>query len=246
MTEYTGWDNYVKEHYYWLPKSNPTKQYYIDSKAFTDLQEKVKDLEQFTNLKVALREETTDLRNQVKDLEEWHKQEDINKSTDISLAKVWMQDLTQLKERVKDLEGAFKEFDPVNEIEKRLLGRIEDLEEWKANHHMQSVGHIEAWWLDDLKKKVKYLEDWKEYHSGIDNKAFDALNIKVKALEEWKAKSVRDWVRDSYENNKLIDKKVWEDIKREVENIRFVCYGSDYIYYNNLRDAIKKAEGDKD
>ncbi len=100
-----------------------------------------------------------------------------------------------------------------------------------------------------LEQRVKDLEKWKDAHSNlIEHDHVDDFNHRMKTLEEWKQRQINQasgiFVHPS-ERVKVIDKKVWEDIKHWVRSLdnNQVTYGGGMLY---LKEAIKKAEGSND
>jgi chromosome segregation ATPase len=221
---------------------------------------KVKDLEQFTNLKLALREETTDLRKQVKDLEVWKKQHG-------ELFHTINGDITPLLGRLDKLEetilskaqfvGGMTINDTTFTDKEGVLQRLKDLEEWKKEHN---EGFQDLEQVVKVNRRIENLEEWKDkrYHNiehqnnrifeierkqrELEEREQDGHNVlwnKVEKLEEWKqyhAQYNHDFRDIPTNDKKVIDKKVWEEIKTCARNVN----NPNAVYW--LVEAIKKAD----
>jgi hypothetical protein len=216
------------------------KQYQILADRLKDLEQGLNDNRNHTH-----RDHTA----RIKDLEERDK--------------TWM----PLQNRIVDLEE-WKQEHGLKHVNDNALGRLDKLEEWKQNHighnhkflrHEERLqafeewkqGHQNNWHGKDEsyhEERIKKLEEWKErakkeYLGTISLHDIHELQEKVNTLEEWKQKVEgrhNEIVANYVENKKVIDKKIWEGIKRNAELL--LGSGPDKSDIKRLKEAIKKAE----
>jgi len=221
------------------------------------LHSRVKDLEaKIDGIVSGTISQDMNLRDRVKDLEEWK-----------SKAHEDMRDIfTQLKDIKGDVDNyLIARLERLEEWKKltggSILARIKFLEEWK-----QGVIRARQEWLNRLEKLEEYRDSSNEDLNDLEDKVKDLegqiknvardhrcdanndLYNRVIALEDWKQGHLCDcqeWKDKDYDNFKMIDKKVWEDIKHYTKRIG-LYFPPDHHNrdeYNMLSDAIKKAEG---
>ncbi len=149
-----------------------------------------------------------------------------------------------------------------NSIPKETLEQIIDRLRYILKPlHDVSYNHEQALITQD--KRLKALEEWKDHQ--IENQITDCLgasedaNARLNKLEEWQRTfhggeilidtrktslfDLHGYIADINKGSdwKVIDKKVWEEIKRDVNLL-----DTAYDLTHKLKASIKKAEGDKD
>jgi hypothetical protein len=176
------------------------------------------------------------LQKQVNDLEEWK-----SMTPDTALVR---ESASQFNQRIIALELSTRYYHNL-EIEaptdKDIWDKVKDLEKWQS----------EAW------RAITKLEEWKQgdtkrmdgHHETLMNldEASDKQRHKIEKLEEWKQHHINLCNRGRGDvQNMVIDKKVWEDIKRHVTMIEVglpvITAERTETHFKDLKDAIKQAD----
>lgn len=219
MTEYTGWDNYLKE----------------QEKLDKILSGAPKDPMETDWIPVIL-----ELRHKVKDLE-------TKIDYDRIILDNFANSIDELRKKLKDLEDLTKELSKFtdtlnNQIVLDVGDRITTLEKWH-NQHEDYGEKIKA--LEEHRsiiyhegrkheKRIKDLEEWKQWA----NQAIAEHTHSASEMSDNK----------SLIKFKIIDKKVWESIKSHVSGLNMGIIRNrgtregDEMFLNALVDAIKKAD----
>ena len=193
-----------------------------------------------------------DLADRVKALERWkNTHSNLIEHDHLDDFNNRMKALEELQKKVKDLES--KNIDGQYELHTCALEehnkRLKNLEEWKKSTGgsiLARIKFLEEWKQGVISarqerlRRLEKLEEWQMNHH-FDNIVLDKIYGRIKDLEEWKQKVEcrHNEIVSDYVKKKVIDKKVWDEIKQFVSKIGFL-QPSDYF---NLRDVVEKAEG---
>lgn len=245
MTEYTGWDNYVKEKTDWRTCDLPTdflsdlpegKSHFVPYyETWLELEKKVKDIQEFIK---HINKSDSYAHQRIKDLED-----KIKYPFNPEHMKEIILDLKDradtLHDKVKKLENSYDKviLDRLTKLEAhniRWTERVKALEESDKGHTKRMDGHHES--IMELEEEITKTA---QYAGGL----YADLEPKVKDLEEW--------CHNPIGGVKVIDKKVWEDIKCKIQLLstsitsEFPRANPSYhiiARYDELIDAIKKAD----